>query len=93
MKRRLVAALAGFGVLVTGFASASPSQAATLTPRVINGAQGSAADMPYLVALVDTAQMSQSGGYQAQFCGGALVTPTKVVTAAHCVVDQSTSRF
>ena len=90
MRRRLVAALAAFGMLITGFAATSPSQGATLTPRIINGAQGSAADMPYLVALVDTSQMSQSGGYQAQFCGGALVTPTKVVTAAHCVVDPST---
>lgn len=93
MRRRLVAALAAFGVLITGFAAASPSQAATLTPRVINGAQGSAADMPYLVALVDTSTMSQGGGYQAQFCGGALVTPTKVVTAAHCVVDPSTRQI
>jgi len=93
MRRRLFAALSVLGVLAMGLAVASPSQAATLTPRVINGTQATAADMPYLVALVDSSLMSRGGAYQAQFCGGVLVTPTKVVTAAHCVVDQSTRQI
>lgn len=93
MRRRLIAALSVLGVLATGLVAATPSQAAALTPRVINGAVGTSADMPYLVALIDTSRMSQLGTYQAQFCGGALVTPTKVVTAAHCVVDQSTHQL
>lgn len=90
MRRRLIAALTVLGVLVTGLAATTPSQAAVLTPRVINGTQAAPGDMPYLVALVDTTGMSQGGAFQSQFCGGALVTPTKVVTAAHCVVDEST---
>jgi len=77
-------------MLVGSLMTSAPAQAATITPRVINGTPGLASDMPYLVALIDTTRMSQLGTYQAQFCGGALVTPTKVVTAAHCVVDQST---
>ncbi len=90
MRRRLIAAFSVLGMLSLGLAMASPSQAATLTPRVINGTPAAATDMPYLVALVDTSGMSRGGAFQAQFCGGALVTPTKVVTAAHCVVDEST---
>lgn len=90
MRRRLIAALSLLGVLMTGAAVAAPVQASTLSPRVINGTTAGPADMPYLVALIDTTRMSQLGTYQAQFCGGTLVTPTKVVTAAHCVVDQST---
>jgi secreted trypsin-like serine protease len=90
MRRRLIAALAVFGLTVGTVLLAGQSQAATLTPRVINGTPAAASDMPYLVALIDSSRMSQLGTYQAQFCGGALVTPTKVVTAAHCVVDQST---
>jgi secreted trypsin-like serine protease len=78
------------GILALSATAAMPAQAASLSPRVINGTMANPTDMPYLVALIDTSRMSQLGTYQAQFCGGTLVTPTKVVTAAHCVVDQST---
>jgi secreted trypsin-like serine protease len=91
MRRRLTAALSVLGMLMLGLPAAAPSQAAALSPRVINGTTATSADMPYLVALVDTSRMSREGAFQAQFCGGALVTPTKVVTAAHCVVDETTS--
>jgi secreted trypsin-like serine protease len=77
-------------LLVVGALVSSPAHAVPLTPRIINGTPATPGDMPYLVALIDTSRMSQLGTYQAQFCGGALVTPTKVITAAHCVVDQST---
>lgn len=90
MRRRLIAALAVLGVVSTSAAFSVPAQASALVPRIINGTTAGAADMPYLVALLDSDRMSQLGTYQGQFCGGTLVTPTKVVTAAHCVVDQST---
>ncbi|MGI9135897.1 MAG: S1 family peptidase [Candidatus Nanopelagicales bacterium] len=86
MRRILALLVAGIAVLGAPAAQAQP----VITPRIINGAPAAAGDMPYLVALIDTSRMIQLGTYQAQFCGGALVTPTKVVTAAHCVVDQST---
>ncbi len=86
MRRGVIALVAGLLALTAPVAQAAP----TLAPRVINGTPAALTDMPYLVALIDTSRMSQLGTYQAQFCGGALVTPTKVVTAAHCVVDQST---
>ncbi len=86
MRRLVIALIASLSVFAAPAALAAPS----LAPRIINGQPAAATDMPYLVALIDTSRMSQLGTYQAQFCGGALVTPTKVVTAAHCVVDQST---
>lgn len=67
-------------------ASAAPSAA----PRVINGDPGVSAQYPFLVALLMTDRVEKEGPFDAQFCGGTLTTPTTIVTAAHCVVDQRT---
>lgn len=71
--------------LLTGLA---PSVAAkpVREPVVVNGTPGDAAEFPFLVSLLNTKRFAKEGAYYAQFCGGALVTPTKVVTASHCVV-------
>lgn len=61
-------------------------------PTVVNGTDAAADQFPYLVALVDAERLESDGLFQAQFCGGTLTTPTTVVTAAHCVVDQGTGR-
>lgn len=57
-------------------------------PRVINGDQGNPAQFPFLVALLDASRFAKDGAFQAQSCGGTLTTPTTVVTAAHCVVEE-----
>ncbi|MEL7206895.1 MAG: serine protease [Actinomycetota bacterium] len=46
---------------------------------IVNGREADAAEHPWQVALVD-----DSGSV---FCGGALATPDRVVTAAHCVEE------
>lgn len=63
----------------------APSSAA---PRVVNGAPASGAEYPYLVTLMSASRYEREGAFQAQFCAGVLTTPTTIVTAAHCVVDQ-----
>lgn len=65
-------------------AASTPSAA----PRIINGAPEAAAEYPWLVTLMAASRLDREGAFQAQFCGGALTTPTTIVTAAHCVVDQ-----
>ncbi|CCH34267.1 serine protease [Actinosynnema sp. NPDC047251] len=50
--------------------------AASADPRVVGGSRVSIGDHPWAVYLADS-----SGN---QFCGGTLVAPTKVLTAAHC---------
>ena len=77
--------------LVTGTVSAAIAAPHEMgTPRIVNGEDSAPGDLPFLVALLDAYDFEDNGAFEAQFCGGALTTPTTVVTAAHCVVDDET---
>ncbi|WP_249124176.1 S1 family serine peptidase [Saccharopolyspora erythraea] len=71
---------------VTVLAGVYPAAAAAAEPeaRVLGGSETSAAEAPWIVALTDESDR--------QFCGGALLSPIKVVTAAHCTIDLSTGK-
>ncbi|MEZ0089639.1 trypsin-like serine protease [Streptacidiphilus sp. EB129] len=56
--------------------------------RIIGGGATSTEQHPWMVALASRATYGDSRS--GQFCGGTLVSPTKVVTAAHCLYDEST---
>ncbi|MER6976860.1 trypsin-like serine protease [Streptomyces carpinensis] len=68
----------------------SPSPEAssgTVDPKIIGGTAASITEAPWMVQLhyyddKGTADPSDDEGY---FCGGTLVAPAKVLTAAHCV--------
>ena len=51
------------------------------TPKIVGGSVAGPNDNPFQVALLSK---SNPDNFNAQFCGGTLVAPNKVVTAAHC---------
>lgn len=57
---------------------------------VIGGTATDTAAHPWMVALASRSVYGDSRS--GQFCGGTLVEPTKVVTAAHCLYDETTGR-
>jgi len=67
------------------FASAadvnSPSNV-SVSPYIIGGVDAKSGDYPWMVALLDA---NEPEDYMAQYCGGTLVAPDLVITAAHCL--------
>ncbi|MFF4188681.1 S1 family peptidase [Streptomyces sp. NPDC001691] len=81
MRRLIARAVTGTAALAVTALGAPPS--ATADEVVIGGQQVGISDSPWVVAL---SSRDRFGGTRAgQFCGGAVVSPTKVLTAAHCL--------
>jgi secreted trypsin-like serine protease len=76
-------ATAALAPLTAGSAAAAPESAAQ--PRIVGGSQASLSDHPYAVYLTD------QNGYQ--FCGGVIVSPSAVATAAHCALAIATANI
>lgn len=57
----------------------------------MGGRADSTLQRPWMVAVASRPQFGDARS--GQFCGGTLVTPTKVVTAAHCFYDESQGRI
>jgi trypsin len=87
--RSLVGALAIAALVpmaaVSVASAGQPSPSGAVDPTVVGGTKASTSTYPYVVFLADS-----SGS---QFCGGTLVKPNKVVTAAHCTVGESASNM
>jgi secreted trypsin-like serine protease len=68
---------------LAGPATAVDTPSGHVGPRIIGGSQAEAGDWPSIVALLTK---SEDNAFYAQFCGGTLIAPRVVLTAAHCVV-------
>lgn len=73
---------AALGLAITGSAAADDRE-----PRIVGGAPTTVQSFPWQVALAYDPTILPGTGFDRQFCGGTLVAPTIVITAAHCVFD------
>jgi secreted trypsin-like serine protease len=82
LRRRAAALLGGLTLLAAAAQLCTPAIAASADRIVVGGQPASIKEHPWVVALASRARFGsvRSG----QFCGGALVAPEVVVTAAHC---------
>ena len=74
--------------LVLAMLALAPAVSAqTVTPRIVGGATTPIEAYPWQAAVVVSPAKATGDAYVRQFCGGSLITPSIVLTAAHCVYD------
>ena len=78
-----LAAVLVCAILAPATAAAAPDR----DPRIVGGERITIADAPWQVALAFNPDSDPNPASERQFCGGALLSPTVVITAAHCIFD------
>ncbi len=89
-RRRTSLAIAG-ALLLSAAALAAAATPAAAAPQaktnIINGYYPHPAQWPWMASIVPTSEPANS------ICGGAVVAPTRILTAAHCVDEYPSSRW
>ncbi|OOO02525.1 MAG: Trypsin [Chromatiales bacterium USCg_Taylor] len=61
--------------------------------RIVGGTETTITSWPWQTGIVIRPSVAPGTGFERQFCGGSLVTPTFVITAAHCLFDNPSGSF
>lgn len=87
MKRTRLVVVALLAIVLPGLSQAADAKPAKPGADIIGGGTASPGEYPFMAAILD----ARFGGsdYNQQFCGGSLIAPSWVLTAAHCVEDAS----
>lgn len=98
LKKRIVGAEAGDDI--AGQTTKNPSRSASTTattasPKIIGGTTTTISTAPYMAQLwyyddKGTTDESDDFGF---FCGGSVVSPTKILTASHCVKGYNWAKY
>jgi Ca2+-binding RTX toxin-like protein len=69
------------------------ARAHDLQPRIVGGDPTTVAEWPWQAAITLNPAFFTGDGFARQFCGGSLVAPTIILTAAHCVFNFNSGTF
>jgi secreted trypsin-like serine protease len=83
----LLAAALGPGT-APAVADAAAAAKTGRTPAILGGSPTTIGKWPWQVGIATSSDVSSGNAYRRQFCGGSLVAPTVVITAAHCVFSR-----
>jgi hypothetical protein len=87
LKRPAGAKRATHGPAVEGAGRVTFTPRSDVKPRVVGGSVANAADFPSVVGIQTLFWDESTASYWVSTCTGSVLSPTRVLTAAHCVVD------